>query len=185
MIRLQGVMRTGNPWAAFQVKTECDIDGASKNKTGNSGRADICYREGNKLFVWEVKSVGVANTGKGELADYIKRMKQDTQYKGLDIVQGFDLSMPAVGYVKETDEMVVATSHPTDKGIIVYTAAKATPPPVIVPEPVQEPVEEPSPSTVDKFRDWWHRNVSNHGWSDNPWTPKSPVGGPIFVPLIA
>ncbi|MGW2100602.1 hypothetical protein ACWCPX_23450 [Streptomyces olivaceoviridis] len=96
-------MRTGNPWAAFQVKTECDIDGASKNKTGNSGRADICYREGNKLFVWEVKSVGVANTGKGELADYIKRMKQDTQYKGLDIVQGFDLSMPAVGYVNGRD----------------------------------------------------------------------------------
>ncbi|SOD84265.1 RHS repeat-associated core domain-containing protein [Streptomyces sp. Ag109_G2-15] len=184
VIRLQGLMRTGNPWAAFQVKTECEIGSASKKGTGNPGRADICYREGNKLFVWEVKSAGVANTGKGELAGYIDRMKQDPAYKGLDIVPGFDLSMPAVGYVKETDETVVATSHPTDKGVIVYTAAKATPPPIVVPEPIQEPVKEPGPSTLDKFRDWWHRNITNHDWSNNPWTPTSPVGGPIFVPVF-
>jgi len=155
-----------------------------KKGTGNPGSADICYREGNKLFVWEVKSAGIANTGKGELAGYIERMKQDPEYKGLDIVPGFDLSMPAVGYVKETDQTVVATSHPTDKGVIVYTAANATPPPIVVPDPVQEPVKEPGPNTLDKFRDWWHRNITNHDWSNNPWTPKSPVGGPIFVPVF-
>ncbi|WP_436969469.1 DNRLRE domain-containing protein [Actinacidiphila glaucinigra] len=184
VIRLQGVMRTGNPLAAFQVKTECGVVEASKKGTGNPGSADICYREGNKLFVWEVKSIGVANTGKGELNGYIERMEQDPQYKGLDIVPGFALSMPAVGYVKETDQTVVATSHPTDKGVIVYTATKAMRPPIVIPEPVQEPVKEPGPGTLDKFRDWWHRNITNHDWSNNPWTPESPVGGPILVPVL-
>ncbi|CCK25661.1 mucin-2 [Streptomyces davaonensis JCM 4913] len=184
VIRLQGMMRTGNPWAAFQVKTECGVGKASKNGTGNPGRADICYREGSNLFVWEVKSAGAASTGKGELAGYIERMKQDPDYKGLDIVPGFDLSMPAVGYVKETDQTVVAKSHPTDQGVIVYTATRATPPPIVIPAPVQEPVKEPGPSRLDKFRDWWHRNITNHDWSNNPWTPTSPVGGPIFVPVI-
>ncbi|MFJ8359753.1 DNRLRE domain-containing protein [Streptomyces sp. NPDC093984] len=188
VIRLQGLMRTGNPMAAFQVKTECEIDGASKKGTNKPGFADICYREGNKLFVWEVKSVGIGATGKGELTDYIAAMKKDPSYKGLDIVPGFNLSMPAVGYVKETNETVVATSHPTDKGVIVYSATKATPPPVIVPEPVQEPVEEPGPSTLDKFRDWWHENITNHDWSNNPWMPKDPVVGPLpglGGPLVA
>jgi RHS repeat-associated protein len=186
VIRLQGLMRTGDPWAAFRVKTECEIDGASKKGTGNHGRADICYREGNKLFVWEVKSAGVADTGQGELTDYIAAMKKAPEYKGLDIVPGFKLSMPAVGYVKETDQTVVATSHPTDKGVIVYTASQATPPPVVIPEPVRAPVKEPGPGVVDRFRDWWHENIENHDWSRNPWAPEEPIIGPIpgFVPVF-
>lgn len=184
VIGLQGIWRTGNLNAALNVHTECEIDKASKNGTGNGGRADICYREGNRLFVWEVKSKGVAATGKKELDDYIAAMKKDDDYKGLDIVPGFDLSMPAIGYVKETNQTVVAASHPTDKGVIVYAAVEAKGPPKGVHDPIQEPATEPEqPSLLDKFRDWWHENAK---WPEhNPWSWSPGSGGPVpVVPLV-
>ncbi|NUK62503.1 hypothetical protein HRW10_35790, partial [Streptomyces lunaelactis] len=114
VLRLQAIARTGDIFAAGRVQTECGIASASKKGTGNAGRADICYREGNKMFVWEVKSSGGASTGKGELSGYIADMKKDPAFKGLDIARGFDLEIPAAGFVGETNERVIARSHPTD-----------------------------------------------------------------------
>lgn len=171
VLRLQAIARTGNILAAANVRTECGIAGASKKGTGNGGRADICYQEGNTLYVWEVKSVGVAGTGKGELDDYIAKMKKDPAYSGLKIVAGFNMMMPAVGYVGETNQRVIATSHPTDKGVIVYSADDWIGPPPVVPVPVQKPVTKP-------VEDPSAKTTGGHGWS---WGWLKPVAGGAAV----
>ncbi|MET9083527.1 hypothetical protein ABZX77_16810 [Streptomyces sp. NPDC004237] len=36
---------------------------------------------------------------------------------------------------------------------------------------------------VGQTQNWWHENITNHDWFNNPWTPKSPVGGGFPMPL--
>ncbi|MFD7442315.1 hypothetical protein [Streptomyces sp. NPDC059909] len=42
-------------------------------------------------------------------------------------------------------EGVIATSHPTDQGVIVYTTGRWTGPPPMAPEPVKVPTPAPAP----------------------------------------
>jgi RHS repeat-associated protein len=123
----------GNP---TDVTIECPVAGASKKGTGLEGNADICYRDGNTEYVWEVKTVGESASGAGELQFYADAMRQDDRYKGLNVLPGFDLARPVGAYVPATNEDVVAISDPFDKGVIIYDKVPwKGPPPVTVPEP--------------------------------------------------
>ncbi|WP_413752198.1 hypothetical protein NRF20_06560 [Streptomyces sp. R-74717] len=55
--------------------------------------------------------------------------------------------------------------------------------------PENVPLVEPAKPLIDAGKlwegaqDWWHRNVENRDWSNNPFTP-NPGTGPLPMPLI-
>jgi RHS repeat-associated protein len=168
VIAMQAVKRTGDEGALLNVRTECPTGplptGSKKAKAEpkKPPRADICYQEGDTLYVWEVKGGSATKDGKSDLDAYIAAMKNYGPYKGLHIRPGFDLDIPAVGYVPQTGERVVAKSDPIEDGVITYTASKAEPPRVVVPVPRPVPQGDHEPGWVkawDKVHDWLHDNL--------------------------
>ncbi|GAA4230000.1 polymorphic toxin-type HINT domain-containing protein [Actinomadura meridiana] len=158
VIGMQEYARTGDLSAIGRVQVECETDvpsrGAKPSKTGD-GRVDICYRDGDTLYLWEVKSSGVAGTGKAELKDYIWRFQHDPRYAGLKIKAGFDMEGPGFGYVTQTGEVVAATSYPPDPGIITYDSRKPPKLPPISPAP-----EGRRGTNFGRFKDWLDRRVA-------------------------
>jgi hypothetical protein len=80
------------------------------------------------------------------------------------------------------NEWVQSYPSTRSKGVIAYKTKEIKQIPL--PEPqVQGQEQEQDDSWWEKTQNWWHENITNHDWSNNPWMPKSPVGGGIPMPI--
>ncbi|MEU0184618.1 ricin-type beta-trefoil lectin domain protein [Streptomyces sp. NPDC006207] len=175
-------------------RTDNYIKGGSyKNPKKEPGYADLIYWTDKTVYVWEIKHKGgdAEAQGPGQLANYIRQLTKQLRAKGdtRDVVTGFKFPVSQTGTNQgNVKELITVSSSTTDAGIEVYTHQKAKDPKddwKPIPHPVPEKVNEPSYKRAwHGFQDWWHENIENHDWSQNPLTPES-GGGPIFVPPLA
>ncbi len=147
------------PSGITRVQMETPVLGGSKEGTGEDGGADITYRDGNTLYVWELKHKArmpwtndrfapAEGYGKDDVEWYIDFMRRDPQYAGLDIKPGFRLPHPLVGpgvkrgQFLELDNSDFFGGMATEHGVVNYqefymATSRPEPKPVRVPEPVK------------------------------------------------
>jgi RHS repeat-associated protein len=168
------------------------IEGGSQENPGKEeGWADILYWTDDSVYVWDVKHGGGEAERKGGKAvkdkvHYLQKQLNDMGMGYLKAKAGFDDIPELVGLNRfKKNEWVVSKPSTRSKGVIAYKTKEIKD--IKLPDPppqVQE--QEETESLWDKTKNWWHENVENHDWSNNPWTPKNPIGGgfPVFVPVF-
>lgn len=163
-IKAQVAARGGNP---KDVEIEYGIKGASKNNTGNKGRADIVWTDNKnrKTYIWEVKGtvatpnsmtdVRLSADAAKDVAHYIKEQGKFDAARGWTTVPGFKLAHPLQVPFRPRfgggSEMLTVRNG-RSPGTILYTTEKnpkrGVPPPKLVPDLIPSPVPEPVPDKV-------------------------------------
>jgi RHS repeat-associated protein len=155
--------------------------GSSDNPGLQDGYADLLYWTDDAVYVWDSKHAGgsAEASGKKEVANKVKYLQQQLKESGDDRVvkPGFSfLPMESINY-KKPNELVTLWPSRKSSSVIAYEMSDLSIPD---PEPARE-TEPASEGVLDKIGNWWHENVTNHDWSNNPWTPKNPFGGPFPI----
>ncbi|QES10603.1 hypothetical protein DEJ44_12865 [Streptomyces venezuelae] len=173
--------------------------GSAKSPGKNGGWADLLYWTDDTVYVYEVKNWGgkAEKGGKVEVENYVKYLKEylatQEDKKHLKVKIGPDLPPLKTLNPFKPNEMVDSFPSTVGDGVIAYKTKSLKKPPA-PPAYNRQPQEAPEKSWwktkwegfSERAGDWWHTNVENHDWSNNPWTPTTPAGGPIpiVIPVI-
>ncbi|WTN43534.1 ricin-type beta-trefoil lectin domain protein [Streptomyces sp. NBC_00631] len=164
------------------------IKGGSSDHPGKEdGWADLLYWTDDSVYVWDVKHGGGEAERKGgkEVTDKVKYLQKQLNDMGMGHLKakvGFDIPPQAGINNFKKNEWVESYPSTRSKGVIAYKTREIKR--ITLPGPqVQEQEQEQPESWWEKTQNWWHENITNHDWSNNPWMPKSPVGGGFPMPL--
>jgi hypothetical protein len=83
-------------------------------------------------------------------------------------------------------EIITVSSSMDDRGIDTYTYKKMQDTKGDwKPAPQAAPHDEPVYNKAWRgVQDWWHENIENHDWSNNPFAPESGDGTVVVPPLM-
>ncbi|MGW4163133.1 golvesin C-terminal-like domain-containing protein [Streptomyces sp. NPDC004788] len=198
---MAGYLMSMQPGGAGEVSMDLSASGGptdSRNYIegagggGGTGKADLIYWTADTVYIWDSKKAGnEERKGKREVERYVKFLQKQLKKNGDNrtVKAGFTLPGAASVNFQKPEEWVTARSSSVSSSVIAYEQWDRTPRANPLPDPVTVPlpVAEPKPlintdNMVEGFRDWWHRNIENHDWSQSPFSPGS--GAPIpVVPL--
>ncbi|WP_307833919.1 RHS repeat-associated core domain-containing protein [Actinoplanes regularis] len=152
------------------VRLEYPVEGGCTRKhkgaCDHDGSADIVYidRDTDTIYVWEVKSLGVAFEAEPQVNKYLKKLQGSGPDQFRSARKGWRLGEIVPGFSSGTEEGLAVTDiinplHPTaETGGLVYTHFRVPRPQLYVryvPVPAKVPVQQNTPQ---------EKGSDNHPW---------------------